>query len=109
MSSSLDSIYKKLAASLEQDGGGHPHEAKFDPARQISPTVAHELNNLLTIIQGYADRLLVKQGGNPALEAQLKLIADAARRATNVIQGAAASATASPSPQNPQTPQAVAA
>jgi len=88
MTSSFDSIYKKMASSLESGGAGHVHEARFDPARHISPVVAHELNNILTIIQGYADRLLFKHGENPALESHLKLISEASRRATTLIRSA---------------------
>ena len=60
MSSSLDSIYKKMALSRESGSEGHAYEAQLDAARHISPGVAHELNNMLTIIQGYADRLLIR-------------------------------------------------
>ena len=83
--SSFDSIYKKLASSLE-NGAGHAHESKFDPTRHIAPVVAHELNNILTIIQGYADRLLIKHETNSALEPHLKLISEAARRATTIVR-----------------------
>ena len=86
--SSYDSLYKKLASSLEQCGAGPMHDPirNFDSARQISPTVAHELNNILTIIQGYSDRLLQKHGENPALEPHLKLISDAAHRASLIVR-----------------------
>ena len=86
--SSLDSIYKKMASSLEQGGGSPMHDAKFDPARHIAPPVAHELNNILAIIQGYADRLLLKHGKDAALEPHLKLISEAARRATTIVRAA---------------------
>jgi hypothetical protein len=43
MSSSLDSIYKKMASSLEAGGAGHAHVAKLDPARQISPVEINEI------------------------------------------------------------------
>ena len=88
MSTSLDSLYKKMASSLEPGGAGHAHEAKLDPVRHISPVVAHELNNILTIIQGYADRLLIKHGENPAFESHLKLISEAARRAATLVRSA---------------------
>ena len=65
MSSSFDSIYKKMASSLESGGAGQAHVAKIDPTRHISPVVAHELNNLFTIIQGYADRLALKHNKIP--------------------------------------------
>lgn len=88
MSSSLDSIYKKLAQSPENGGAGHAREMKADPHRQISSPLAHELNNILTIIQGYADRLRNKHATDTPLESQLKLISDAARRATILVRTA---------------------
>jgi signal transduction histidine kinase len=105
MSSSLDIIYKKMASSLEAGGAGLAHEATFDPARHISPVVAHELNNLLTIIQGYSDRLLMKNGGNPAIETQLKLISEASRRAAILVRSAVPpEPSRSPRPQSNPPP-----
>jgi nitrogen-specific signal transduction histidine kinase len=105
MSSSFDSIYKKMASSLEPGGAGQAHVAKFDPARHISPVVAHELNNLLTIIQGYADRLALKHSQDSTLEAHLKLISEASRRAATVVRGAQPPrADLSPHPQPDSQP-----
>ena len=59
-----------------------------DPARHIGPVIAHDLNNILTIVQGYADRLLLRHGADPALMPDLKLISEAARRAATVIRNA---------------------
>src|SRR5438309_4030476 len=106
--SSFDSIYKKMASSLEQSGASPMHDAKFDPTRHIAPVVAHELNNILAIIQGYADRLLLKKEKDAALEPHLKLISEAARRATIIIRSAdpkrpAANGVLQP-PQNPPAP-----
>ena len=101
MTSSLDTLYKKMASSLESNGAGHMLVAKSDPARHISPVVAHELNNLLTIIQGYADRLMMKNGENPALTSQLKLISEAAKRASTLVHTARTSSEANP-PARPQ-------
>lgn len=61
---------------------------QYDPARHVAPVVAHELNNILTIVQGYADRLLLRHGEDPALLPQLRLISDAARRAAIVVRDA---------------------
>jgi len=69
-----------------------------DSEKYISPDVAHELNNVIAIIRGYTDRLLVKNAQNPALEPHLKLISDAARRAGNIVRSAM--------PQNPVPPSA---
>jgi len=107
MSSSFDSIYKKMASSLETGGAGHMHEAKLDLARHISPVVAHELNNILTIIQGYADRLLLKHGENPALEAHLKLISEAAHRASILVRSAVTSEADMPPRPQPAPPPLV--
>ena len=109
--SNYDSIYKKLASSLEHGGAGHAHEAKFDPARHVSPVVAHELNNILTIVQGYAERLLLKHHEDAALQPHLKLISEAAKRAATIIRDATpADASQSlhkiPKPQQPQPPAA---
>jgi hypothetical protein len=103
MSSSFDSIYKKMTPP-SSGGAGHAHEAKFDPARHVSPVVAHELNNILTIIQGYADRLLLKHGDNPALDAHLKLISEAARRASILVRSAVPSETDLPTQPQPHFP-----
>lgn len=90
-----------MATSLESGGAAGGQEAKFDSTRHVAPAVAHELNNILTVIQGYADRLLLKHGEEPALNAPLKLISEAARRAANLVRSAAPSPKASP-PARPQ-------
>jgi signal transduction histidine kinase len=88
--SSLDNIYQKMAPSLEPAALAQLHPAPPpDQPRQIGREVAHELNNILTIIQGYADRLLMKHGENPALRPDLQLISDNARRAVSVVRQAA--------------------
>ena len=109
MSSSFDTIYKKMASSLESGGAGNVHEAKYDPARHISPVVAHELNNIFTIIQGYADRLLMKNSGNPAMEPQLKLISEATRRAATLVRTTMRTETGVPVQPQPEPAQPAAA
>ena len=86
--SSLDSIYQKLTPGLDSAARAHlrPQPAATDAERNISRDVAHELNNVITIIRGYADRLILKHGDNPALRPELQLISDNARRAANVVR-----------------------
>src|SRR5258706_2580130 len=86
--SPYESIYKKMASSLEKGDEGSLRETapKYDPARHVAPVVAHELNNILTIVQGYADRLLLRHGEDPALLPHLRLISDAARRAALLVR-----------------------
>lgn len=88
--SSYESIYKKMASPLEQNGAGSPHEPdqKFDPTRHVAPIVAHELNNILTIVQGYAERLLLRHSGDPTLMPQLRMISEASKRAAAVVRKA---------------------
>jgi hypothetical protein len=109
MSSSSDTICKKMASSLEPCGAGNPHETKPDTDRHISPVVAHELNNLFTIIQGYADRLLMKHGENPEIEAKLKLISESSRRAATLVRSARSQETNTPPRQQHNPPPLVAA
>ena len=95
-----------------EPGGASPlNDAKFDPARHIAPGVAHELNNIIAIIQGYADRLLLKHDKDPALEPHLKLISEAARRASIIVRSAdpknAKVNSILQPPQNPPAPPAV--
>ena len=88
--SSDDSNQNNLSATLEPEGTTSWRETNpgFDPARHMAPAVAHELNNILTVVQGYADRLLLHHGGDPALMPHLKLISEAARRAAGVVRNA---------------------
>ncbi len=89
MTSSFDSIYKKMAANDNREEDRLPEPgASFDPARHVSPLIAHELNNILAIVQGYADRLILKYADDTALHAQLKMITEAARRAATIVRDA---------------------
>ena len=60
-----------------------------NPARQIGTEVAHDLNNLFTIIGGFADRLLYEHGTNTALRPDLQVVLDCVRRAERVVRSAA--------------------
>ena len=62
--------------------------APFDPERHVAPVIAHELNNILAIVQGYADRLILKHAEDASLHSQLKMITEAARRAATIIREA---------------------
>jgi signal transduction histidine kinase len=89
---SLENIYMKMAPELEASSLSNLHPAPAAPAegpREISREVAHELNNVLTIIRGYTERLLMKNADNPAFLPDLKLISENARRAEIVIRQAA--------------------
>jgi signal transduction histidine kinase len=73
-------------ASPPQPNGGENH--KSDSNRHISSTLAHELNNLLTVVQGHADRLFVKHQADAVLAPNLKKISEAAHRAAELVRNA---------------------
>jgi len=95
----MENIYKKMAETAASSGRPHDALPNFDPSRHMPAAVAHELNNIIAIIRGYADRLLSKHGQNPALEPHLKLISDSARRAGLIVREAMP--PAEPRPVNP--------
>ena len=66
----------------------HPEGPHPDHQKQVGREVAHELNNILTIIRGYTDRIIIKHGQNPALRPDLQLISENVRRAEQVIRRA---------------------
>ncbi len=88
MTSSVDSICKKRTPSSSDGEVAHLSESEIQSDRHVSPVVAHELNNILAIVQGYADRLLIKHPDDTALQSQLKMITEAARRAATIIRDA---------------------
>ena len=78
-----------MALPVELNGSESPREIRPpDADRHISFTLAHELNNLLTIVQGHADHLFAKNQENTALAPTLKKISDAARRAAELVRNA---------------------
>ena len=84
----MENIYRKMAESAAGTGTTRESTSSFDSAQHIPPAVAHELNNIIAIIRGYADRLLLKHGQDPALEPHLKLISEAAKRAGTIVHDA---------------------
>ncbi len=104
--SSMENIYKNMAESAANAGSPRELAPKFDSAQHIPPAVAHELNNIIAIIRGYADRLLFKHSQDPALEPHLKLISEAAKRAGIIVHDAMPPHPKPAPRSNPPTPQA---
>jgi signal transduction histidine kinase len=87
--SSFDNIYQKMVPTLEPSTLAQlHHESPQEEQNQIGREMAHELNNILTIIQGYADRMIMKNAENPVLSPDLKTISNNARRAVTLIREA---------------------
>lgn len=104
MTSSIESIYKNKNSSRDDRStpAAEP-AAEINLARHVSPGVAHELNNILTIVQGYAERLMMKYPNDAALQPQLKSISDAARRAALIIRDCTPQIYTTPSSLTPPT------
>lgn len=81
----------KMSPTLEPASLAQLHQPPSAPDTQrlIGREVAHELNNILTIIRGYSDRMIMKHGENPGLRPDLQMIAENVKRAESVIRGAA--------------------
>jgi signal transduction histidine kinase len=84
----LESTDKKASPLQPSGGGNHQENHKPDADRHISFTLAHELNNALTVVQGHADRLFVKHQEDTVLAPTLKKISEAARRAAELVRNA---------------------
>jgi signal transduction histidine kinase len=84
----LDNIYVKMSPVTDHSTLAHlaSDAAPGELANEIKGEVAHELSNVLTIISGYAELLVLKHGNNPELRPQLQLILDYARRAGTIIR-----------------------
>jgi hypothetical protein len=89
--SSLENIYQKMMPTVTPASPTTtpiPAPAWSDPSPQMSREVAHDLNNILTLIQGYAERMMMRHGDNPALHPDLQHIKDNAKRAALVVRRA---------------------
>ena len=62
------------------------HAQKLESIGQLAAGVAHDFNNILTIIQGHADRLLGQYDGDAQVTEPLKLVSTAARRGSSLTR-----------------------
>src|SRR5262249_34045444 len=62
------------------------HVQKLESIGQLAAGVAHDFNNILTIIQGHTDRLLEKCGTNEKIAEPLHQVSAAARRASSLTR-----------------------
>jgi PAS domain S-box-containing protein len=62
------------------------HSQKLDSIGQLAAGVAHDFNNILTVIQGYTETLLMGFPENPRISPALKQISMAAQRAAGLTR-----------------------
>jgi PAS domain S-box-containing protein len=71
--------YKKIQAQLSQI-------QKLDSISSLTSNISHNFNNLLTIINGYAEICLLKLGDKHPISSRIKVIHDAGMKAENLIR-----------------------
>jgi signal transduction histidine kinase len=87
--SSFEPTEEKTAPAPQSGGKENgPGSQKPEADRHISFTLAHELNNALTVVQGNADHLFSRHRENVALAPTLKKISEAAHRAAELVRTA---------------------
>ena len=62
------------------------HAQKLESVGQLAAGVAHDFNNILTIIQGHSDRLLAECEGDPRITEPLQQVSLAANRASSLTR-----------------------
>ncbi|MBK7999155.1 MAG: response regulator [Verrucomicrobia bacterium] len=62
------------------------HSQKLESIGQLAAGVAHDFNNILTVVQGHSDRLIDACSDRGDLVEPLKLISASARRASSLTQ-----------------------
>src|SRR4051812_47439472 len=62
------------------------HAQKLESVGQLAAGVAHDFNNILTVIQGYADCLLARSSADPFSQGPLTQISKAAQRAASLTR-----------------------
>ena len=82
----LEQRVAESTAEVRQSEAKLAEVQKRESIGQLAGGVAHDFNNLMTVINGYTELLLNESGGNPDLTAKLDQIKTAADRAATLTQ-----------------------
>lgn len=88
VSSLVNDITREIEAEIElrKIEEKFRHSQKMQAVGQLAAGVAHDFNNVLTIIQGHIGMILNKESVNPNVYESLKLAYDASARAANLVK-----------------------
>ncbi|MBR0775464.1 CHASE3 domain-containing protein [Bradyrhizobium diazoefficiens] len=78
-------VYHDATASRETERQLHQSQ-KLDAIGKLTGGVAHDFNNMLTVISGNTETLVAQLKGQPELQRVARLIDDAAERCAELIQ-----------------------
>ncbi len=78
-------VYHDATVSRETERQLHQSQ-KLDAIGKLTGGVAHDFNNMLTVISGNTETLVAKLDGQPELQRSARLIDDAAKRCAELIQ-----------------------
>ena len=78
-------VYHDATASLETERQLHQSQ-KLDSIGKLTGGVAHDFNNMLTVISGNTETLVASLKDQPELQRTARLIDDAAQRCAELIQ-----------------------
>jgi PAS domain S-box-containing protein len=78
-------VYHDATASRETERQLHQSQ-KLDAIGKLTGGVAHDFNNMLTVISGNTETLVTELEGQPELQRAARLIDDAAERCAELIQ-----------------------
>lgn len=83
----MDNVQQNQIVMI-QPAGANSAPLPDNQSRVIGADLAHELNNIFTIICGFTDRMIYEHGQDVTIRPDLQVISDSVRRAERVVRQA---------------------